>query len=77
MAVRTHLVQEDHLVGKDVGRVAVVVVEVAKLVVEKARWAGDGITQSAPTCAMYCLQRSIWRWRFWIPNASLARAGMS
>ena len=37
MAVGAHLVEEDDLVGEDVGRVAVVVVEVAQLGVEEAR----------------------------------------
>ena len=40
MAVGAHLVEEDHLVGEDVGRVAVVVVEVAQFGVEEARRAG-------------------------------------
>ncbi len=40
MTVRRHLVQEHHLVGEDVGRIVVVVVEVAQLRVEKARRAG-------------------------------------
>jgi hypothetical protein len=40
MSVRAHLVEEHHLVGKDVGRVAVVVVEVTQLGVQKARRAG-------------------------------------
>ena len=37
----------------------------------------DGTTHVAPTWAMYWRQRSIWRWRFWVPNASFALAGMS
>ena len=37
----------------------------------------DGTTQVAPTWAMYWRARSICRCRFWVPNASLARAGMS
>ncbi len=40
MAVLAHLVQEHHLVGEDVRRVAVVVVEVAQLRVQEARRAG-------------------------------------
>ena len=40
MAVCPHLVQEHHLVREDVGRVAVVVVEVAQFGIEEARRAG-------------------------------------
>ena len=40
MAVGTHLVEEDHLVGEDVGGIPVVVVEVTQLGVQEARWAG-------------------------------------
>ncbi len=39
MAVRPHLVQEHRLVREDVGRVAVVVIEVAQVGIEEARWA--------------------------------------
>ena len=42
VAVRAHLVEEHHLVGEDVGRVAVVVVEVAQL-------ADRGSTAARPT----------------------------
>jgi hypothetical protein len=37
VACCAHLVEEHHLVGEDVGRVTVVVVEVAQLGVQKAR----------------------------------------
>lgn len=37
----------------------------------------DGTTQVASTCATYWRARSIPRCRFWVPNASLALAGMS
>ena len=40
VAVGAHLVEEDHLVGEDVGRIAVVVVEVAQLGIQEARRAG-------------------------------------
>ncbi len=40
VAVAAHLVEEHHLVGEDVGRVAVVVVEVTQLGVQETRRAG-------------------------------------
>ena len=73
MAVAAHLVEEHHLVGKDVGRIAVVVVEVAQLGSRKHGGPADGTTHVAPTWAMYWRARSIWRCRFWVPNVSLAR----
>ena len=48
MAMRLQLVQEDRLVREDVARIAVVVVEVAKLVVEKA---GRASRWDYPGCA--------------------------
>lgn len=77
MAVRAHLVQEHHLVRKDVGRIRVVVVEVAQLGIQEARRPADGTTHVAPTWARYWRARSICRCRFWTPKDSLARAGMS
>ncbi len=40
MAVRPHLIEEHHLVGEDVGRIAVVVVEVTQFGIEEARRPG-------------------------------------
>ena len=48
MAVRPHLVQEHDLVGEDVGRVAVVVVEFAQLRIQEARRPGR---RDHPRCA--------------------------